>query len=109
MRPFASIRHGLAAGITLANHAQFTEGLAVARRITAVLRGERLIRALALGQRIQEGFESRLHAAAHRGLAKRVVRHHVGVELATPVDQAIATRVGHEHIKARTAVCQVFP
>ena len=42
-------------------------------------------------------------------MAERVVGHHVGVELAAPVDQAIAAGIGNEHVAPGAAVGEVLP
>ena len=59
-------------------------------------------------QRVQELGQLRLQRAADGRHAERRERHQVGVELADPVDQAVAAGVADQHVAAGAAVRAVL-
>ncbi len=94
--------------VPLRDEAEFAVGLAVSGGVPAGVGVPRRVGALARRERVQELVQPRRNLARHRGDAERGKRDDVGVELAHPVDQAVATGVADEDVQARAAVRAVL-
>ncbi len=94
--------------VLLDDLAQLTEGLAVARGGAAVLRGQERIRPVALPELDQERLQPGRELSAHGREAEGREGHDEAVELARPVDQAIATGVADQDVAPGAAVGQVL-
>src|SRR5206468_1331713 len=89
--------------VLLRDEADLTDGLAVPKRIRAVLPPRRVGAARAR-ERIQELGQLRLDLAADGGDPERGERDDVTVELADPVDQTVAACVPDNDVEAGAAV-----
>ena len=94
--------------VLLAHHTKLTLGLAVAGRVGAGILVARGIGAVGGRKRIQVIGQLRLQCARNGAHPERRERHQVAVELADPVDQAIAAGVGDQHVATRAAVGAVL-
>src|SRR5258708_32553029 len=94
--------------VLLQDQAELSEWLAVAGRVAAVPRGQRLVGAVALRQAVQEGGKPGLELVADDVHAERWERHQIAVELADPVDQPVVAGVGDQHIAPGAAKGQVL-
>ena len=95
-------------GVALHHQAELAERLAVACRIAAVVDANPLVGAVALRKLVQEGDLRGLRHASDRGEAELGERHDEAVELADPVDHAVAAGVGHDHVATGPAKSEVL-
>src|SRR5258708_61010 len=94
--------------VTLSDQPNLAIRLAISCRIGTGVDRTRGIRAVRLGAIVEILPELRINVAADRGLAERRIGRDVGVELADPVDQAIAAGVRNHRIAARATIGDVF-
>ena len=94
--------------VLLAHHTELAEGLAVARGVAAGVRYAREVRAVGGRERVEEFCKLRLQRARHRSHAEGRERHDEAVELADPVDQAVAASIGDQHIAPGATVRAVL-